>query len=432
MERAMTEDRSTDWETFLDFSPADSWESEGPHWAADLPDLALPLESLGFCEAAALPIAPDENKRVRKPFSTKMKLGIAASIFVHTALLGAALASLYWITPLEAGDVESVAVDIIETQSVSSNSASATQSDAVESMVSSGAQAVEPVEAETIEEVTPVETAVVETVEPVEAETVTQPLDQPKPQTAEPLAESTPPETPPPVEPIETAEATPVEAASVAAEVPVLATAMLSPVPPLETVAPVEPVEAVEPIDPIETSAAPVPMTRTVKQVSEPTYPKATPNKPEVKKPVTKAAEQPARKPVKDVAAPTKRVATAGGNGGKNDADAQASAQSSASRGSSGGGSGTADKYPGRVQAKLQRALRYPSAARGATGEVQVQFVVAANGSVSGVRIVGSSGNPILDDAAINTVNRAAPFPEIPADAGRSSWTFTLPLGIVR
>jgi protein TonB len=57
---------------------------------------------------------------------------------------------------------------------------------------------------------------------------------------------------------------------------------------------------------------------------------------------------------------------------------------------------------------------------------------VAANGSVSGVRIVGSSGNPILDDAAIKTVNRAAPFPEIPADAGKSSWTFTLPLGIVR
>ncbi|MBN9252357.1 MAG: TonB family protein, partial [Mesorhizobium sp.] len=63
-------------------------------------------------------------------------------------------------------------------------------------------------------------------------------------------------------------------------------------------------------------------------------------------------------------------------------------------------------------------------------GDVHVTFVVNAGGGVGGVSVVRSSGSPELDQAAIAMVRRAAPFPPIPPEAGRSSWAFTLPLGV--
>ncbi|WP_099866382.1 energy transducer TonB [Pararhizobium haloflavum] len=86
--------------------------------------------------------------------------------------------------------------------------------------------------------------------------------------------------------------------------------------------------------------------------------------------------------------------------------------------------------YQGQVRSRLLRALRYPSAARRdrLSGQVQVTFTVSANGSVSGIAVTGSSGSPVLDQAAVQTVQRAAPFPAIPAAAGRNSWRFNAPL----
>ena len=56
-------------------------------------------------------------------------------------------------------------------------------------------------------------------------------------------------------------------------------------------------------------------------------------------------------------------------------------------------------------------------------------IVVDAGGGVGGIRVIRSSGSPELDQAALAVVRRAAPFPPIPPQAGRSSWAFTLPLG---
>ena len=67
-----------------------------------------------------------------------------------------------------------------------------------------------------------------------------------------------------------------------------------------------------------------------------------------------------------------------------------------------------------------------------ARSDVQVAFVVDAGGGVGGIRVIRSSGSPELDQAALAVVRRAAPFPPIPPQAGRSSWAFTLPLGIAR
>ncbi|MEX3007424.1 cell envelope integrity protein TolA [Hoeflea sp. TYP-13] len=93
-------------------------------------------------------------------------------------------------------------------------------------------------------------------------------------------------------------------------------------------------------------------------------------------------------------------------------------------------GNAAVSNYPGKVRRKLRRALRYPKKARSAklSGTALVRFSVSAGGGVTVSGIARSSGSPILDSAALAAVKRAAPFPKIPAAAGRKSWTFTVPL----
>ncbi|MDN2568354.1 energy transducer TonB, partial [Aquibium sp. A9E412] len=97
-------------------------------------------------------------------------------------------------------------------------------------------------------------------------------------------------------------------------------------------------------------------------------------------------------------------------------------------------GNAAVSNYPGKVVAKLRRALRYPAEARRQRlrGEVQVAFTVSRDGGVAALRVARSSGSPVLDRAALDTVRRAAPFPPIPAAAGRASWSFSLPLRFAR
>ncbi|SIQ30794.1 protein TonB [Rhizobium sp. RU20A] len=97
-------------------------------------------------------------------------------------------------------------------------------------------------------------------------------------------------------------------------------------------------------------------------------------------------------------------------------------------------GNAAVSNYPGKVRARLTRALRYPpGAARGGIkGDAQVRFTVRADGQVASISLARSTGSPILDEAALAAVRRAAPFPKIPEGAGRDSWAFTIPLGFHR
>ena len=92
------------------------------------------------------------------------------------------------------------------------------------------------------------------------------------------------------------------------------------------------------------------------------------------------------------------------------------------------GGSAAASKYPGLVQAKVTRSAKYPAKAKGDDGEALVSFTLNAGGKVVKVALARSSGNAALDGAALAAVDRAAPFPPIPEAAGRSTWSFTVPL----
>ena len=160
---------------------------------------------------------------------------------------------------------------------------------------------------------------------------------------------------------------------------------------------------------------------------------------PAEKKPPHARVSKPSVKaqPTQKTATPKPKTAkSSGGRGGKQ--------ATSSSKGASKGvvtakkqtraGNAEVSNYPGKVASKLRRALRYPKAARKdrLKGQAVVSFTVAANGSVSSIRIVRSSGSLILDNAALEAVHRAAPFSPIPSGAGRNSWRFSVPLAFKR
>ncbi|MAW88805.1 MAG: hypothetical protein CMJ42_19980 [Phyllobacteriaceae bacterium] len=181
-----------------------------------------------------------------------------------------------------------------------------------------------------------------------------------------------------------------------------------------------------------EADAVPVPTPR-------PEYRRAVPESTPVEHRAEKAAKPKERETGKAPAQAKRkkavRRASSGGSGGAAAADTQrATSRSKASQAARAAGNAAVSNYPGKVASKLRRALRYPREARSRRirGEVVLSFVVSGNGSVSGVRIARSSGSPILDRAASEAVRRAAPFPPIPAGAGRASWPFSVPLAFTR
>ncbi|WP_059369740.1 TonB family protein [Treponema endosymbiont of Eucomonympha sp.] len=66
---------------------------------------------------------------------------------------------------------------------------------------------------------------------------------------------------------------------------------------------------------------------------------------------------------------------------------------------------------------KIRRALVYPPQAKkaGIQGTVEVVFTVRADGTASGVSVSKSSGEPLLDAAAVAAIVTASPFPPPPS-----------------
>ena len=94
------------------------------------------------------------------------------------------------------------------------------------------------------------------------------------------------------------------------------------------------------------------------------------------------------------------------------------------------GGQADASSYSALVLAHLQRFRVYPDQARaaGITGVSTVRFTLGAGGNVVSVSLASSSGQGMLDQAALAMVRRAAPFPPIPPSLGRGSMTFAAPI----
>ena len=71
------------------------------------------------------------------------------------------------------------------------------------------------------------------------------------------------------------------------------------------------------------------------------------------------------------------------------------------------------------IRDKITNGILYPQVARtmGWCGQVKIAFVVCEDGGVDGLMVVESSGFPILDRNAVDTVKKAAPFPRPPIKA---------------
>lgn len=77
------------------------------------------------------------------------------------------------------------------------------------------------------------------------------------------------------------------------------------------------------------------------------------------------------------------------------------------------GGDGGTNRILAEIRAKIERAKDYPKLAKRMRleGRPTVLFEINSDGSVKYVKVAGSSGEAILDEAAVETVKRAAPLP---------------------
>lgn len=88
-----------------------------------------------------------------------------------------------------------------------------------------------------------------------------------------------------------------------------------------------------------------------------------------------------------------------------------------------------ADRYPAQVLAWIERHKRYPSRAsdRRLEGEAVVALTLDRRGRLRRVELVQSSGHALLDEAAIDAVRRADPFPR-PETGNWTRRRFEVPL----
>jgi periplasmic protein TonB len=78
--------------------------------------------------------------------------------------------------------------------------------------------------------------------------------------------------------------------------------------------------------------------------------------------------------------------------------------------------------------AKLERAKRYPSEARGDQGTAQLAFSVDRQGGIHNARITHSSGSAALDHETLALVQRAAPLPPPPPELPGAQIPIVVPI----
>lgn len=395
----------------VDFSPDDS----RPTLAEELADAyrfgSVPDDALS--EDAVDPLATSGAASSKGGAIAARTITLLASVAIHIAATG-----FFWDREpaIKVAGGEPVSVTMV--------------GNAFETLTLSGETSPEPTQpVEPVDPVEPQDT-------PIEPTEQTEPVETP-PEPVEQAEASEPQPTPP--QPVETAE-TPEELQAVEpSSDPDTAVTVAPPeaeTPPEPEEAETEAAEEVAPVEPVEPQAAEPAETAPIEtaEAIEP-EPEPVPDAP-VPTPRPEYTPPPPRETVQRQPEPQPQR----GNEGRQEVSQQrgssqgqtttgAAQQSSGSSRAQQAGNAAVSNYPGEVRSRLNRALRYPRGARGrVSGEVHVSFTVTASGGAAGISITRSSGSPILDQAAVETVQRAAPFPAIPAGAGRSSWQFTVPL----
>lgn len=78
-------------------------------------------------------------------------------------------------------------------------------------------------------------------------------------------------------------------------------------------------------------------------------------------------------------------------------------------------------KFLDLIRKKIESKKKYPMFAKnaGVEGRSKVKIIILKDGQLEKVEIIVSSGSEILDDAALESVRNAVPFPPIPFNLGR-------------
>lgn len=344
-------------------------------------------------------------------------LWAGAAAFMLTAHAGAAWLVLREMPepPVQEAGSPAIEVDLAALGFTTSDQVSAGETTETAQPVESDAAELVPHETTQTETATPVETA--------------RAVETPRVERAEPVEEPARPVEVTPQEPVrsETAPSPSPRLAEAASEVEIAARPPTETEPEtavdIEAAQPLEP-ETVEPVEEEVAAIVNVPLP-TPRPEYTPPAPRAEPQRTE--RPRREQPRQQAQRP-------------AAGNQGQNQADArrgssQGSAQGRAANETAGNqrnsaaGNAAVSNYPGQVRRKLTRAVRYRGRDR---GEVLVSFTVSQSGGVTSARISRGSGSANLDQAALDAIRRAAPFPPIPSEAGRASWDFQLPVSFTR
>lgn len=123
--------------------------------------------------------------------------------------------------------------------------------------------------------------------------------------------------------------------------------------------------------------------------------------------------------PAADQSVQTAAVASAAGSGqGSEGADSAGNGNVGISQGAigTGTGSGSDDDYLDRLRRHLNRYKQYPEEAikQKQEGTVLLGFELAHDGTVTKAWIEQSSGNPLLDQAALTMMHDASPVPPVP------------------
>lgn len=148
-------------------------------------------------------------------------------------------------------------------------------------------------------------------------------------------------------------------------------------------------------------------------KIKEPEKPKEKP------KPVEKPKEKPKDKPKKEVTKPQEKPINRDlPKGDRNidssaNANAKATTTSTANSNAQAAGSGSDNSeiaaYRAAIRREIERHKRYPARAKmmRKQGKVGISFSVAPDGALVNARIVQSSGDDSLDNAALEAVNNA-------------------------
>ncbi|MDP9813284.1 protein TonB [Rhizobium tibeticum] len=179
--------------------------------------------------------------------------------------------------------------------------------------------------------------------------------------------------------------------------------------PPVAQAAP----EEVKPVQPMETAAV----------APQPDKPTLEP-KPKTEKPVENKEPPKKAKPSAGSGGENKQDSKKGSVEGTETATSNQNSRGSGSRG--GAGSAAIANYPGKVQSRIRRSVRVPSQYKrmSTSMSVRVRLTIGASGDLSGLSLAHSSGIPELDQAVVEGIRRAAPFPPLPSEWGKPVWSF--------